>query len=93
MDHIHFRKYLSRFEMARIVSLRAMKLSEGAKPKVFVEDKMLYSDPIYVACLELFHKKIDGLVQRGSEFYQIDSLESPIDLINILDARDGGERS
>lgn len=55
---------LSRYEVARVVGLRALHLSEGSPPHVQVESDQLKRDMIYIAALELRMGKLDAVVRR-----------------------------
>ena len=83
---------LTRYEVARIVGLRALQISEGAEPRVFVTDERLRRDTVYVAALELYEKKMDACVVRGGKPTHVSMLNKPLDLVTMLNTRDGGER-
>ena len=55
---------LTKFEVARIVGLRSLQLSEGATPLVEVSDARLRCDTMYVAALELYSRKLDARLRR-----------------------------
>lgn len=84
---------LSRFEMARVVGLRAMQLAEGEAPLVHSIDESLRCDYTYVAALELYARKLDACVRRDDgTVVHVSSLRPPPDLASMLDTRDGGAR-
>jgi DNA-directed RNA polymerase subunit K/omega len=56
--------FLTKYEKARIIGLRAKQLSEGAPPLIEVPPDV--TDPIKIAELELKAKKIPILIKRIS---------------------------
>lgn len=85
---------LSRYEVARIVGMRALQLSDGAFPLVVVEDEALRCDPCYVAAMELHSRALDMCVRRaGGEVVDVRAAHLPSDLRTMLDSRDGGRRA
>ena len=85
---------LSRYEVARIVGMRALQLSDGAFPLVVVGDEALRCDPCYVAALELHSKVLDMRVRRvNGEVVDVRAAHLPLDLSTMLDSRDGGTRA
>lgn len=83
---------LTRYEVARLIGLRALQISEGSEPHVFVTDERLRRDTVYVAALELYEKKMDACVMRWGTSTHVSMLNNPPDLVTILNTRDGGER-
>jgi DNA-directed RNA polymerase subunit K/omega len=83
---------LTRYEVARLVGLRALQISEGSEPRVFVTDERLRRDDVYVAALELYEKKMDACVVRGGNSTHVSMLNKPLDLVTMLNTRDGGDR-
>jgi len=83
---------LTRYEMARLVGIRALQLSEGYEPHVFITDERLRRDAVYVAALELYEKKMDACVVRRGVSKHVSMLSNPLDLVTMLNTRDGGER-
>ena len=86
------RNMLTRYEVARLVGIRALQISEGSEPRVFVTDERLRRDTVYVAALELYEKKMDACVVRKGEAKHVSTLSNPFDLVTMLNTRDGGER-
>jgi DNA-directed RNA polymerase subunit K/omega len=84
---------LSRYELARLVGLRALQLSEGAEPRVVVSDPALRLDAVFVAALELHTRVMDACVERGGARYHVSTVTFPPDLATMLNSRDGGTRS
>ena len=85
---------LTRFEVARLVGLRSLQLSEGAQPLVTVEDARLRQDPMYVAALELRAGRVAARVRRrDGAVLDVARAEMPRCLDVLLDTRDGGSRS
>lgn len=83
---------LTRYEMARLVGIRALQISEGSEPRVFVTNERLRRDAVYVAALELYEKKMDACVVRGGVSRHVSTLSNPLDLVTMLNTRDGGAR-
>ena len=88
----HAKKMLTRFEVAKIVGIRAVQLSEGSYPLVDIESKELQNDHTYVASLELYHRMLDVCVTRGVNLCHVNDVEFPVDLVSYLNTRDGGNR-
>lgn len=84
---------LTRFEVARVLGLRSLQLSEGAPPSLFVDDDRLRQDTLYVAALELRSGKLDARVVRGSSTVDVSRARFPSCLNVLLDTRDGKCRS
>ena len=83
---------LTRYEVARLVGIRALQLSEGSEPRVFVTDGRLRRDAVYVAALELYETNMDACVVRGGVSKHVSMLSNPLDLLTMLNTRDGGGR-
>ena len=83
---------LSRYELARLVGLRALQLSEGAEARVVVSDPALRLDAVFVAALELYTRVMDACVERGGARYHVSTAIFPPDLATMLNSRDGGTR-
>ena len=92
MDVIGEHNMMTRFEVARIVGIRAMQLSEGADVLVDVTDVDIRTDYTYLAALELYHRKLDVCVTRGSDTYHVSELIFPPELPSMLNSRDGKAR-
>ena len=75
------------FEMARILGMRALKLTEGAEPNVVVVDPKLKLDPIHVAAMELDQGELDCCVERDGVNVHVRELIPPPDLKVMLDTR------
>lgn len=84
---------LNKFEVSRLVGMRALQLAHGETPSVVVSEPNLRDDPLYVASLELYEGKLDALVKREDELLvdprKVGCCES---LALILDLKDGGTR-
>lgn len=74
------------------MGIRALQISEGSEPHVFVMDERLRLDAVYVAALELYEKKMDACVVRRGKSTHVSMLNNPLDLVTMLNTRDGGER-
>ena len=86
------RKMLTRFEVAKIVGIRAVQLSEGSHSHVDIESTELRNDHTYVASLELYRRMLDVCVKRGNNLCHVNDVEFPVDLLSYLNTRDGGNR-
>ena len=84
---------LTRYEVARVVGLRALQLSEGTPPLIVTLNESLQCDSIYVASRELYERKLDYCVKRNDRLLSVRYMDVPIELINLLNTRDGGMRS
>ena len=82
-------RMLTRYEMARLVGIRALQISEGSEPHVIVSDERLRRDAVYVAARELYEKKMDACVMRGGAPTHVSKLTYPMDLVTMLNTRDG----
>lgn len=83
---------LTRFEVAKIVGIRAVQLSEGSYPHVDIESTELRNDHTYVASLELYKRTLDVCVTRGGNIHHVNDVGFPVDLVSYLNTRDGGNR-
>lgn len=84
---------LSRYEVARVVGLRALQIAEGDPPLVHVEDETLRCDATYVAARELQARVLDMQVERPSGArVDVRTAGMPPELAALLDTRDGGMR-
>lgn len=84
---------LTSFEVARIVGLRSLQLSEGHATPLVEVDVGLQTDFVYVATLELFHRATDMKILRtdGQSFHVRDAM-LPACVTTLLDSRDGKSR-
>ena len=83
---------LSRYEVARLVGLRALQLAEGAPSVVKVHHDRLRYDFVYVAALELYEKKLDVCVMRADVAMHVSGATFPPDLATMLNSSDAGTR-
>lgn len=83
---------LTRYEVARLVGIRALQISEGSEPRVLVADERLRRDAVYVAARELHEKKMDACVMRNGIPNHVSTLRNPMDLFTMLNTRDSGHR-
>lgn len=83
---------LTRYEVARIVGLRALQLDQGAPPLVRVEDETLRCDALYVAARELSAGVLDAKVRRADEDVHVRDARLPPELHAVLDTKDGRSR-
>ena len=68
---------LSRYEVSRIIGLRAMQLDEGAMPFVTVLEK---DSSLSIATREGVERKLYFLVKRGALHYHVKDARFPKDL-------------
>lgn len=78
---------MTKYELARVLGLRALALDHGEVQCVQVEDDRLRRDSLYVAALELTHKKLDAQIVRGDRSYHVNDLNPPSELQTLLDSR------
>lgn len=83
---------LTRFEMARLIGIRAMQLEEGALPGLQVENVDLRADAVYVAGRELESGTLDACVRRGEKLVHVRDISMPQELATMLNGKDGGRR-
>jgi DNA-directed RNA polymerase subunit K len=72
---------LTRFELARIIGVRALQLAMGAPPLVDVSN-MPVKDPVYIAIVELLNSRLPMSILRpaeggGYELISVDKLITP----------------
>lgn len=84
---------LTRYEVTRLIGIRALQISEGSEPHVLVSDERLGRDSVYVAALELFEGRMDACVRRGGVNVHISRYQNPPDLKVVLNTRDGKTRT
>ena len=84
---------LSRYEVSRLVGMRALQLADGAPPAVVVSDATLRMNPVYVSARELYERRMDARVARDTGDVHVRDLALPSALMQMLDSLDGGERS
>ena len=65
---------LNRYEIARILGLRALQIEEGAAPAVKVVE---YESSLKTAAREMLERELDVLVCRNGKTYPIRSLDLP----------------
>ena len=81
---------MTRFEMAKVIGLRSLQLSEGAVPQVTVEGDALKMDFTYVAARELYERQLDCKVRRpDGEVMHVNDCALPDSLRVLLDTKDG----
>ena len=84
---------LTRYEVARIVGLRSLQLSEGVNPNITIENKNLANDTLYIAALELYSRKLDAKIERDGELFHVKEATLPPSVAYTLDLIDGKQRS
>ena len=82
---------LTRYEVARIVGLRSLQLSEGAFSEITIQHKTLGLDMLYIAAMELKLKKLDIVVQRpGGVKVHVKNASIPACLDILINTKDNG---
>ena len=84
---------LNKFEISKLVGIRALQIAHGDAHSVTVTDPVLKSDAMYLAALELYEGKLDALVKRDSDVRvhpkDVGFCDS---LALMLDLKDNGKR-
>lgn len=75
---------LSRFEVARLIGMRALQIGDGAEVKVKVADERLQQNALYVAALELYTHALDARVGRGDLLIDVATARFPDSLEIVL---------
>ena len=83
-----YNSYLTRFEVARLVGLRALQLSEGHAAAVEVADETMRTDFKYVAAMELRAGRLDAKVVRHGAPVHVSELHLPDEIANYVCARE-----
>ena len=89
-EHVKKMNELTRYELAKVVGLRSLQLSEGEACKVQVKSEALAMDFLLMAALELKHRMLDVCVERNGTVYHISKLSLPSELDNLLLLRGEG---
>lgn len=85
---------LTRYEVSRLLGLRSLALSHGEPLNVPLPDGPLAQNTLYLAALELFHKKLDAKIERKhGQLIHVAEAKYPRSLLVYLDTEDGGSRS
>ena len=72
---------LSRYEVARIIGLRALQIDEGASPYVDITEN---DSSLHIATRELYERKLDVAVARGDSLHSVQQARFPKDLEVIV---------
>jgi DNA-directed RNA polymerase subunit K/omega len=72
---------LSRYEVARIIGMRAMQLDEGSLPLISVLEN---DNSLSLASRELGERKLDVIVKRGDLYHRVRDARFPKDLDVLL---------
>jgi len=87
------RPFLTRYELCRLIGVRALCLSEGEPSAVRLDDHALQRDATYVAAYELYHGLLDACVMRDGKPVHVNEFVFPDELVVLLNTRDGGRRT
>ena len=77
---------LTRYEIARVIGLRALQIDEGATPLVAVTDN---DHSLSIATRELSERKLDAVVCRDGNYYPTMTARFPRDLTTTLSLLQG----
>lgn len=95
-DHKNNPCLLTRYEVARIVGMRALQLETGQRPCLLDHIPTcprLSVDPVYLASRELAEGRLDVMVEReGVGLFHVRDAKCPQELFILLDTHDGGTR-
>lgn len=79
---------LTRYEVARIIGLRALQLEAGAPPFVVVEPQRLRCDMVYVAAKELAERLLPVLIKRADgTLVEAKTAGLPVELFEVIDVK------
>lgn len=85
---------LNRFEVARVVGIRALDLENGAHSFLTLEQVRLREDSMYVAARELYEGLLQVRIQRSNGVQVDPNVVGCCSALSILlDNKDGGHRS
>lgn len=77
---------LSRYEVAQIIALRSVLLSQGAQPLLTEEEMRSLDGTLFaMACLELELKRIDAQVWRGDVPVHIKHVAVPVNVRHTIE--------
>ena len=79
---------LTRYEVAKLIGLRALQLEQDALPLVDVKPNEPF---IHIATRELHSKRIDAVVVRGDAHYHLSQAEIPQELHALHDTQTGSD--
>ena len=80
---------LTRYELARVIGIRSLQLSEGDTCKVTTTDPNLCLDFFFMSGLELYLGLLDICVKREDKVHHISEFRMPVELRNMLLMRGG----
>lgn len=72
---------LTRYEIARLIGLRALQIDEGSTPLVTVVEN---DNSLSIAAKEISERKLDAAVCRNRTYYPISTARFPRDLAVTL---------
>ena len=85
---------LNRFEVARVVGIRALDLENGAHSCLTLEHTRLREDSMYIAARELYDGLLQVRVQRSNGVQVDPNVVGCCSALSILlDTKDGGNRT
>ena len=77
---------LTRYEIARLIGLRALQIDEGATPFVSVVDG---ETSLCIAAREISERKIKAAVCRSGDYHPVATARFPTDLATTLSILQG----
>lgn len=75
---------LTRFEVAKLIGMRALQIYDGSDVKVVVDDPELRDNSLYIAALELQKGLIDARIVRDDETIDVKSARLPDSLEMVI---------
>ena len=75
---------LTRYEIARLIGLRALQIDEGSTPFVVVKED---DNSLSIAAREIYERKLNAVISRNGDCHQVMTARFPRDLeitLNIL---------
>lgn len=75
---------LTRFEVAKLIGMRALQIYDGSDVKVVVDDPELRDNSLYIAALELRKGLLDARIVRDGFTIDVQSARMPESLDMIL---------
>lgn len=75
---------LTRFEVAKLIGMRALQIYDGSDVKVVVDDPDLRDNSMYIAALELQRGLVDARIVRDDETIDVKSAKMPESLEMLI---------
>ena len=78
---------MTRYELARIIGLRALQLSEGVYPLIDTT-RINVLDTIQIATREVYERKLDIRIQREEREVELNDMVFPTELYSLIETYD-----